>query len=249
MADPRSVRFAGSLSRSAAHAACLRRSGHHPDVPFDARDHVGIGAATLLPRTTRRLRRITRASRPGTYQRAQRSSMRRRRARAAPGRRRGDRGRSRRARGRCARPQLDGAVRRGRPPGSRRSRRFGRRATRCSTGNVPGAWRSHARQRRASTTPGATMAPVGHPSRHRSAAPVGDGGRRRRDDGVGHRPSEHEPAACPGTSSNEFLPYHLMPAPAASRSTMALSSATTRRDGPSSAAPRRRAPRPSRRRP
>ena len=71
----------------------------------------------------------------------------------------------------------------GTPPGSRRSRRCGRRARRgARRGNDARLCTSQARQRRASTTPGATMAPgraavEAAPAR---AAAVGDRCRRRR---------------------------------------------------------------------
>ena len=89
----------------------------------------------------------------------------------------------------------------GTPPGSRRSRRCGRRARRGTRrGNAPGACTSQARQRRASTTPGATMAPVGQPSRQRRHAPqpsaTGAGRRRQRrvgDDRARARTTTAEP--------------------------------------------------------
>ena len=86
----------------------------------------------------------------------------------------------------------------GRPPGSRRSRRCeSPSASRCSRGNVPGACTSQARQRPASTTPGATIAAgraaVEAPAA--CAAPSATGASLPRQRRVGHDAAEHEPRA------------------------------------------------------
>ena len=125
----------------------------------------------------------------------------------------------------------------GRRPGSRHNRRAGRRArpgTRAGTD--PGACTSAARQRRASSTPGATSAPVGHAGRQRRHEPqpsatgsvaAGSGASVRTDPRTNHEPR-------PGNRTLVFLPYQPSPARvAASRSTSALSSASTRVRQPS----------------
>src|SRR5438067_2993696 len=104
-------------------------------------------------------------------------------------------------------------------------------AARNSTGNAPGACTRWARQRRASRTPGETSAPVGHAGKQRrhepqpSATRVADTSR---GASVTTDPkTNHEP--LPGRSRLVFLPYQPRPARnAASRSTRALSSASTR---------------------
>ena len=93
-----------------------------------------------------------------------------------------------------------GARSAGRPPGSRRSRRCDRRWPRATArGSSPGRCSTQARQRLASMTPGATMAPVGQASRQRRHVPQpsgtgsGDGQLGGRDDAA-----EDEPAAGAG---------------------------------------------------
>src|SRR5437763_11647517 len=86
-------------------------------------------------------------------------------------------------------------------------------ASRNSSGKSPGAWRRWARQRRASSTPGATRAPVGQAGKqrvhvpHPSATGIATGSVA----SVTTDPStNHEP--CSGSSTFVFFPYQPSPA-------------------------------------
>src|SRR5437764_6119519 len=97
-------------------------------------------------------------------------------------------------------------------------------ASRNSTGKSPGAWRRWARQRRASSTPGATSAPVGHAGRQRAQLPhpSATGMATGKVASVTTEPrTNQEPSS--GRSTLVFLPYQPRPArTAASRSTKRL---------------------------
>ena len=109
-------------------------------------------------------------------------------------------------------------------------------AARSSTGMLPSAWTTQARHRRASSTPGATRAPVGQAVRQRvqgphpaawSAGATASPGVAVNGASVTTEPStNHEP--CPSTIRRVFFPNHPSPARcAAALSTSPFWSQTT----------------------